>query len=81
MKDLVQPAADLGGTQCDHPVSDDDHWFTCVFKYNGRQGPNAFLIDTPFGKPYVTALGDLSQKLADAEEEIECLTAMASGEN
>lgn len=48
----------------------DDPKFTCVFDYDGKKGPNAFLIDTPFGRPQVTALGDLAEKLMDAEEEI-----------
>jgi hypothetical protein len=53
----------------------EDEYFTLVFKGNLRKFPgNPLRTETPFGIPFVCAIGDLSEKVDALEEQLEGLT-------
>lgn len=52
-----------------------DEYFTLVFKGNLREfNGNPLRTETPFGIPFVCAIGDLSEKVDELEEKLEGLT-------
>lgn len=52
-----------------------DEYFTLVFKGNLREFKgNPLKTETPFGIPFVAAIGDLSEVVDQLEEQLACYT-------